>query len=90
LLFRFQAPLNTSRHVNSAGRRCYVRVSVEVLVRELFTDFGFTISIFLAVAITAGFAFILEAPLQLVLSMLVMGPVTAILEYVMRSQQQPP
>ena len=88
MLFRFQGPLNTSRHVNSAGRRCYV--SVEVLVRELFADFGFTISIFLAVAITAGFAFILEAPLQLVVSMLVMGPATAILEYVMRSRQQPP
>jgi hypothetical protein len=90
LLFRFQAPLNTSRHVNSAGRRCYARGSVEVLVRELFADFGFTISIFLAVTITAGFAFILEAPLQLVVSMLVMGTVTAILEYVMRSRQQPP
>jgi hypothetical protein len=66
------------------------RVSAEVLVRELLADFGFTISIFLAVAITAGFAFILEAPLQLVLSMLVMGRVTANLEYVMRSRQQPP
>ena len=62
---------------------------LEVLVRALFADIGFTISVLVAVAITCGFAFIFEAPLPLVVSMLVLGLVTAILEQVMR-QQQPP
>jgi len=57
-------------------------------LRALFAEVGFTISVFVAVAITAGFAFVLEAPLPLVVSMLVLGLVTAIIEHVMR--QQPP
>jgi hypothetical protein len=46
--------------------------------------------VFLAVAITAAFAFIFDAPLQLVGSMLVMGLFTAVAEYRMRSRQEPP
>jgi len=63
---------------------------LEVLVRGLFADFGFTISVFFAVAITAAFAILFEAPSQLVLSMLAMGVLTALVEYRMRSRQQPP
>jgi len=59
-------------------------------VRALFADFGFTVSVFLAVAITAAFAFVFDVPLQLVISMLAMGLFTAIAEYRMRSRQQPP
>jgi hypothetical protein len=44
----------------------------------------------LAVTITAGFAFVLDAPLRLVVSMPVTGLFTAIAEYRMRSSQQPP
>jgi formate hydrogenlyase subunit 3/multisubunit Na+/H+ antiporter MnhD subunit len=65
-------------------------VSLEVPVRGLFADFGFTISVFLAVAITAAFAFVFDAPLLLVISMLVMDLFTAIVEHRMRSRQQPP
>jgi hypothetical protein len=63
---------------------------LEALVRDLLADFGLTTSVFLAVAITAAFAFIFDAPLQLVGSMLVMGLFTAVAEYRMRSRQQPP
>jgi hypothetical protein len=65
-------------------------LSLEALVRRLFADSGFTISVFLAVTITAGFAFVLDAPLRLVVSMPVTGLFTAIAEYRMRSRQQPP
>ena len=67
-----------------------LRVSyTEVVVRELFVSSGFAISVFLAVAVTAGFAFIFEASLEIVVSMLVMGVATAIAEYVMLARQQP-
>jgi hypothetical protein len=60
------------------------------LVRALFSNLGFTISAFLAVAVTAVFAFLFEASLEVVLSMLAIGSCTAIAEYVLRSRQQPP
>ena len=59
-------------------------------MRLLFADFGFTISVFLTVAIAAAFAFAFDAPLQVVVGMLVMGLFTATAEYRMRSRQQPP
>jgi hypothetical protein len=62
---------------------------LETAMRRLFSNFGFTISVFLAVAITAVFAFIFEVSLQIIVSMLVIGLFTAIVEYVMRSRQQP-
>jgi hypothetical protein len=65
-------------------------VSSEVPVRGLVVDFGFSISVFLTVAITAAFAFVFDAPLEVVVSMLVMGVFTAIAEYRMRSRQQTP
>jgi len=55
----------------------------------LFSDLGFTISVLLAVAITAFFAFVFEVTLQLVVSMLFVGVFTAIAEYVMRSGRRP-
>jgi hypothetical protein len=59
-------------------------------VRALFSNFDFTICVFVAVAITAAFAFVLEAPLEIAVSMLVLGLFTAIAEHVMRSRQRPP
>jgi hypothetical protein len=58
-------------------------------VQSLFSDLGFTISVLLAVAITAFFAFVFEVTLQLVVSMLFVGVFTAIAEYVMRSGRRP-
>ena len=69
---------------------CVCVSCVEVPMRALFANSGFAISVFLAVAITAGLAFIFEASLEIVLSMLGMGLVTAISEYVMQSRQRRP
>jgi hypothetical protein len=59
-------------------------------MRAIFSNLGFTISVFLAVAVTAGFAFAFDATQEIVVSMLAVGLFTAIAEYVMRSRQQPP
>jgi hypothetical protein len=59
-------------------------------VRALFASFDFAISVFVAVAITAGFAFVFDAPPQLVVVMLVLGLFTAITECVMRARQERP
>ena len=83
--------MTTDQHLNSAGptlRRA--SICMEVLVRELFANSGFVISVLLAVAITVGFAFFFEASFQIVVSMLVLGLFTAIAEYVMRARRQPP
>ena len=54
----------------------------------MFSNLGFTISVFVTVAIAVGFAFVFGAEEEVVASMLVLGLVTAIVEYVMRSRQQ--
>ena len=46
-------------------------------MRALLTNHGFTISVFVAVAITATFAFVFEAPPELVATVLVLGILTA-------------
>src|SRR5882757_3577288 len=46
-------------------------------MRALLTDHGFTISVFIAVAITAIFAFVLEASQELVATLLISGILTA-------------
>jgi len=50
-------------------------------VRALLTNHGFTISVFVAVAITAVFAFVFEAAPELVPTLLVLGILTAAAEY---------
>jgi predicted PurR-regulated permease PerM len=52
-------------------------------MRALQTDHGFTISVF--VAITAIFAFVLEASQELVATLLISGILTAAAEHFMRS-----
>jgi hypothetical protein len=59
-------------------------------VRALLTNHGFTISVFVAVAITAMFAFVFEAAPALVAALLVLGILTAAAEYVMRSSSEHP
>ena len=46
---------------------------------------GFTISVFVAVAITAMFAFVFEASQELVATLLILGILIAMAEYVLRS-----
>jgi hypothetical protein len=60
------------------------------LVRALFSNLLFTISVSLAAAVTVAFAFHFEASLELVVSMIAAGSSTALAEYVVRSRQQPP
>ena len=54
-------------------------------MRELVASHGFTISVFFSVAITAMFAFVFEASQELVATLLVLGFLTALAEYVFRS-----
>jgi hypothetical protein len=57
-------------------------------LRALLTNHGFTISVFVAVAITAIFAFVFKAPPELVAILLVLGILTATAEYVIRSSSE--
>jgi hypothetical protein len=52
------------------------------------TNHGFTISVFFAVVIAAMFAFVLEASRELVATLLVLGILTAVAEYVLRSSSE--
>jgi hypothetical protein len=56
------------------------------MIRDLMANMGFTLSVFAAVAIVFFYAAVFEAPRELVISMLWLGAITAIAEYVMRSQ----
>jgi hypothetical protein len=55
-------------------------------MRALWRDFGFTLSIFLAVAITVVFAIIFSASLQLVVTLLVLGLFTALAEHFLHTK----
>jgi hypothetical protein len=57
-------------------------------LRALLTNHGFTISVFVAVAVTAIFAFVFEAPPELVAILSVLGILTATAEYVLRSSSE--
>jgi hypothetical protein len=56
-------------------------------MRTLLLSPEFTISVLVAVAITCLFAFVLEATVEVVASMLTIGVVTAISEHVMRNRK---
>jgi putative effector of murein hydrolase len=57
-------------------------------LRALLTNHGFTISVFVAVAITVMFAFLFGASQELVATLLVLGILTAVAEYVFRSSSE--
>jgi hypothetical protein len=57
-------------------------------LRALLTNHGFTIFVFVAVAITAMFAFVFEASQELVVALLVLGILTAVAEHVFRSRSE--
>jgi hypothetical protein len=54
-------------------------------LRALLANHGFTISVFVAVAITAMFAFVFDASQELAATLLVLGILTAVAEYVLGS-----
>jgi hypothetical protein len=57
-------------------------------VRALLTSHGFTISVFVAVAITAMYAYVFEASQELVATLLILGLLTAVAEHVFRSSSE--
>lgn len=57
-------------------------------MRALLTSHGFTISVFVAVAITAMYAYVFEASQELVATLLVLGLLTAVAEHVFRSSSE--
>jgi hypothetical protein len=56
-------------------------------MRALLTNYGFTVSVLVGVAITAIFAFVFDAPLPLVEAMLALGFFTALIEHFLRSDE---
>jgi hypothetical protein len=54
-------------------------------LRALLINHGFTISVFVAMAITAMFAFVFEASQELVVTLMVLSVLTAGAEYILRS-----
>jgi putative effector of murein hydrolase len=57
-------------------------------MRAPLASHGFTISVFVAVAITAMYAYVFEASEELVASLLVLGMLTAVAEHVFRSSSE--
>ena len=57
-------------------------------MRALLTSHGFTISVFVAVAITAMYAYVFEASQEFVATLLVLGLLTAVAEHVFRSSSE--
>jgi hypothetical protein len=73
-----------------AARTSHAWSNEELCVRALLTSHGLTISVFVAVAITAMFAFVFEAAPEFVPILLVLGILTAAAEHVMRSSSEHP
>jgi hypothetical protein len=59
-------------------------------LRALLTDHGFTISVFIAVAITVIFAYVYQASQELSATLVVLGILTAVAEYVLPSSSEQP
>jgi hypothetical protein len=57
-------------------------------LRALLTNYCFTISVFIAVAITAMFAYVFEASQEQFATLVVFGILTAVAEYVLRSNSE--
>jgi hypothetical protein len=57
-------------------------------LRALLTNHGFAVSVFVAVAITVMFAFVLEASQQISATLLILGILTAVGEYILRSRSE--
>jgi hypothetical protein len=90
-----RVPHDTSRKFARAAEKAawtgHAWSSEERCLRDLLTNHGFTISVFIAVAITAMFAFAFEASQELVATLMVLGILTAVAEHVLRSgsERQP-
>jgi hypothetical protein len=63
-------------------------VNEELCVRALLTNHTFTISVFVAVAITAMYAYVFEVSQEIAATLLVLGILTAVAEHVFRSRSE--
>lgn len=83
---------DTKQQISPRGRKGRVDdsrvVNEELCVRALLTNHGFTISVFVAVAITVMYAYVFEASQELVATLLVLGILTAVAEYAIRSRPE--
>jgi hypothetical protein len=89
-----RTPTTPSSKFAALPKGCVERsrmVSEECSLREPAVNHGFTVSVFFAIAITAMFAFVFGAPQELVATLLVLGLLTALAEYVLRfsSERKP-
>ena len=57
------------------------------MIRDLMSSMGFTLATFFAVVVVFLYAVLLDASEELVASMLCLGVLTAIAEYVMRKEE---
>lgn len=57
------------------------------MIRDLMSNMGFTLATFFAVVVVFLYAVFLDASEELVASMLCLGVLTAIAEYVMRKEE---
>jgi hypothetical protein len=84
-----QAPTTPSSKIahvaEKAAQAGHAWSSEERCLRTLLTIHGFTISVFVAVAITAMFGYVFEVSQELVATLLALGILTAVAEYVFRS-----
>jgi hypothetical protein len=89
-----QVPHDTSNKFAHAAEKAawtgHAWSSEERWLRDLLTSHCFTISVFVAVAITAMFAFVFEASQELVATLMVLGILTAVAEHVLRSGSERP
>jgi hypothetical protein len=57
-------------------------------LRALLTNHGFTVSVFIAVAITVMFAYVFEASQELSATLVALGILTAVAEFTLRSRSE--
>ena len=87
-----RVPHDTSRKFAHAAEKAawtgHAWSSEERCLRALLTNHGFTISVFVAVAVTTAYAYVFDASEELVVSLLVLGVLTAVAEHVFGSSSE--
>jgi hypothetical protein len=73
------------RFTRVATRACHAWSNEDHCLRALLANHGFTISVFVAAAITAMFALIFDASQELIATLSIPGILTAVAEYVLGS-----
>jgi uncharacterized membrane protein len=77
-----------ARAAEKAAQTVHAWSTEEPCVRALLTSHGFTISVFVAVAVATTYAYVFDASEELVASLLVLGVLTAVAEHVFGSSSE--